>query len=368
MEAEMKSKIAHVALLLSFYIVPSFTLAEPAAVTVREAGVEMAGAGTYSTEQRIVTTAKKQRVDPQGKAKGSFWLRLMPIDRSISISRLDLGLMWGVDDKKKQYREESYAESVRNMEKIIADDKEFHPTSKINKVTVVSKKTGRKEKIGAFATEEHEFSIDMEIENLKSGLISHSKTVVIGWYTAHSQLPPEALALILKFERSEAGLLGYAHTDLGERSAARAGMMMGLDPKSLRQEFRKASASFKKPNGYPIRTSIAFYMPRSARDEKQPVEEKREEKRASLRSFSLGGLIAGAVAKKLEKPKDDKPTNQEPKPEVRATSELRSIEFKDVPSTQFEIPAGYLKTTSSSPAASAPNKSASAARSSAPGR
>ena len=261
----------------------------------------------------------RAKIVTSGKSK----VLIMSVDASgTEITRLDHDQAIRLNDKKKTYTIKSLAEERADLmkqqqdaAKSAAEEKEKDDVV-LTAVLDGARRTGEKQVINGFSTEQALIKITVFAENTKTkekGVAFH--------ITADMWFDPS---------QAEAGRVSQAFF------AARV-KALGIDPSAAGNPYAKwldnVNIEMARMSGYPIRTTITIEGVADTAATKQQT--------GDAPPTSIGGALGGMFGKKKSAPAPASPHGGP----VLFTSmtEVLTISMRAPAATEFEIPAGYVR-------------------------
>ncbi len=239
------------------------------------------------------------------------------------ITRLDQDQTIRLNDKKKTYTVQSLAEERAILEQQQQQVAQSAPEAKEKEDVRLyaevneARRTGEKQVINGFSTEQMLIKITVLAENTKT-----QEKAVTFHITADLWIDPS---------QAEAAKVSQAFY------TARA-KALGIDPVMANNPYAKwlenIAAEMKKISGYPIRTTITF-------EGVADTAAVKEQKKDDTPPTSIGGALGGMFGRKKSAPAPASP-NGGPVLFTMMT-EVLSISNKAPDASAFEIPAGYVK-------------------------
>ncbi len=279
------------------------------------------------------------------KFTGAFLSKLAGETDTITITRVDKGLTWTLDPKKKTYLE-TPIKPVKGApsERPLREEKPEKPTARITQSEFSVKKTGAAESINGFPCEEYLVAWLLEIEDLETKAKSRSTMNTNLWTTPETTAIKKVQSEEERFNRALAKLLG---SEISTEEARQMGMAaMAAMSKASQEEIQKGLLRVKnemaKIKGYPIRTVINWNFESEGRDGMAREDSASREKPTDL-SGGLGGLVSGLLGKSVQKRAEEKMSGGKGASFFSSTTEVKSLNADSVPPENFEIPTGYAK-------------------------
>jgi hypothetical protein len=279
------------------------------------------------------------------KFTGAFLSKLAGETDTVTVTRVDKGLTWALDPKKKTYSETA----IKPLKTPAADrpqreEKPEKPTARISRSEFSVTKTGAAETISGFPCEEYLVTWLLEVEDLETKARSRSTMTTNLWTTPETAVIQKVQAEEQRFNRALAKLLG---SELSSEEARQMGMAaMAAMSKASQEEIQKGLVRVKsemaKIKGYPIRTVIHWNF-ESEGKEGTAREDSASRDRPTDVSSGLGGLVSGLLGKAVQKKAEEKMSGEKGAPFFSSTIEVKSISADPVSGESFEVPPGYVK-------------------------
>ncbi len=265
-----------------------------------------------SDRAKTVTTGKIKVLIISKDASGS------------DITRLDQDQILKLNEKKRTYTVESLAdvrEALAKQQREMAKQADAQEKDDTRYYAVVdeAKRTGEKQVINGFSTEQALIKITVFAENTKTKEKSVAFHITADMWFDPSQV--EAARVSQAFAMAQVKALG-------------------IDPTMATNPYAKwltnVSAEMGRIGGYPIRNTITFEGP-----PKPAGADKPDEQQADKPPTSIGGALSGMFGKKKSEPAKASPNGGM----VLFTSsiEVLSISSKAPAASEFEVPAGYTR-------------------------
>ncbi len=271
-----------------------------------------------------------------------------------TITRIDKGVVWTLDTKKKTYVESPLAgfdpdelEGGQDMSTGEELDDGEQPRVKMTRSEFQVQKTGAKQNINGFACEEYLMTWLVELQDLdtKEKTTNTMKTSL--WTTPETSVIKKLQADQKAFSKAYMKKLGI---DISPDEMQRFGMgafamASGASDEELAKGFEKFKKEMTKVKGYPIRTMVDWSTEGGG-----PAAPEAGEKPEDSGGFSiptskddllggLGSMVSKAVSKKVTN--STKPDADEPF--FSSTTEVKAISTDTVSAGVFDIPSGYKR-------------------------
>jgi hypothetical protein len=308
----------------------------------KTSGVKGMGEAEGTSSQRY--QGEKKWESQTTRFTGAILSRMVGESANVTITRVDRGVAWILDTKKKTYQENPLVvPKSKSEDRGPREGKESKPTTRISRSEFTVKKTGNSETINGFPCEEYLITWLLEIEDLETKSKSRSTMLTNLWTTPETPVIRKVREEESLFNKALAKKMGM---DLSPEEAKKLGMtaMAGL-MKGSSEEMQKGMIRVKnemaKIQGYPIRTVINWNL---EGDKGAPGAQEERPAKAD-RGEGIGGLLGGLMGKLTAKKGEDKGAGQDGgnAPFFSTTVEIKSLAVDSIPGEQFEIPSGYVK-------------------------
>ena len=322
--------------------------------TIQNGGIK--GFLANQTDRSVSVMDQISRIDDQIKFTGSILGRVGKKQSISDIVRLDRGLEWSMDNRRKTYREcplggcktASFGfEGLQNDDGF--EDEEFDETCQIT-VTENSLKmspTGESRIVHGYQSTEHllEWTIRRKDDQGKN---FHSEISVANWMTPITGDIAEAVSMHAAFDRNYRNSLAnrYPDTMYGVIPPEVLEIFFGAFTAGMSDaEIRKLLNKFKGlnlPEGYSVSNKFTW----DAKNETCAApQEPKEEDNDVLDTGSLSGLLKSVgkqvVKQEVEKKKAEKEREIALRPILSILTDVTSIEIRDVRESQLTVPAKY---------------------------
>lgn len=307
----------------------------------KSGGIKGMGATEGTTVRRY--QSGKMWESTSSKFTGAILSRIAGGTEEVMITRLDKGIIWQLDPKKKTFSEQP----IRPFDpKEIQKDKEEKPRVRITKSEFSVKKTGGQETINGFPCEEYLVTWVLEVEDLETKERSKSTMMTNLWTTPETATIRKAQAEEQAFHKAYAQKLGIA---LSPEEGKQLGMaavegLLGASREEMEKGWGKVKSEMAKVKGFPIRTVVNWSMEGDP-SKAAPRAEGQTQETASSPTAEVGKLLSGFMSKITQKKGEEKPSAGREKETAffSSTTEVKSINVDSIPAAVFEIPAGYEK-------------------------
>jgi hypothetical protein len=310
---------------------------------IRSGGIKGMGATEGVMTHRI--QGEKKWDSSNLKFTGAILSKLAGETETVTITRVDKGLTWALDTKKKSYSETPIKPlKLPAAEKPQREEKPGKPTTRITKSEFSVKKTGATETINGFPCEEYLVTWLLEMEDLETKALSRSTMMTNLWTTPETAVMRKVQAEEQRFNRALAKLLGSEISTEDARQMGMAAMaaMSRASQEEIQQGLVRVKSEMAKIQGYPIRTVINWNFEGQGREGAAREDSAPRDKPTEL-SGGLGGLVSGLLGKTVQKKTEEKMSGEKGAPIFSSTMEVKSLSADSVSEESFEIPAGYVK-------------------------
>jgi hypothetical protein len=260
-----------------------------------------------------------------------------------TITRLDKGVVWTLDPKKKVYREEPIVPFNKDdMKKTDSKDK---PKVRVTRSEFSVKKTGAKETINSFPCDEYVMTWLIEFENIETKAKTTNTMTTNMWTTPETASIKKLQAEEMAFSKAYMKKLGL---ELSQQEMKQFGMdmftaMSGASKEEMEKQFKSLKKEMAKLKGYPIRTVVGWSVEgdKAAQAQAEAAKKKEQPQSSSPSINPFGGLsgligsVAGSAAESA-KPEENPPF-------FSSTIEVKSIKTDALPAGTFDIPEGFTK-------------------------
>lgn len=316
----------------------------------KTSGVGGMGATEATSVKRI--QGEKKSETSQMRFTGAILSRLAPGGETVTITRVDKGVVWTLDPKTKTYKESPLvpprskeAKTEKSTEKTKhgkqADEK---PKARITKSEFTVKKTGVSETINGFPCEEYMVTWLMEVEDIETKARSRSTMTTNLWTTPETAVIQKAKAEERRFALAHARKIA---SEISDEEARQMGMaafasMSGAPDADVRKGLARVKDEMAKVKGYPIRTSISWTF---EGDEAKGASAEKAQAPAEPGLDLSGGVsgLLGGLAGRMAQKKVEERTSPKGGPIFSSTVEVKAINADGLPPAAFDVPAGYVK-------------------------
>lgn len=308
------------------------------------------GMGGFEGTTVSTFSGLKERSESTIKFTGTFLgavQRMAGGGPSVTITRVDRGLIWTLNPEKKSYTEQPI--TARRPE----PGAQQRPRQDQEKSDVVITKsefkverTGAKRTINGFPCEEYIATWLIETLNQKTQERGRSLMKSNLWTT------PETADITRVREEQQAYHQAYlkkAGFEISPEEARRLGLNMfasfsGASEKEIERGLAKVAAEWKKVHGYPIVTHVEWTLEGQEGKSSAASRPRQEESGGSGGLGSgLGGFLGALRGGSGQGQSSSSPGGGEVGPLITMTTEVKSIKVAPAPSSQFEVPSDFVK-------------------------
>jgi hypothetical protein len=263
--------------------------------TFKTGGFKGMGASEGTTVRRY--QGEKMWESMSSKFTGAVLSRIAGGSETVSITRVDKGVSWQLDPKKKAYAEHPIKPLDRKEFQEGKRDPGKKPKIRITKSEFTVKKTGATETIHGFPCEEYRVTWYMEMEDLETQEKSKSTMVNDQWTTPETATIRRARADETAFQKAYAQKLGihFSPDEAKQAGMSAAASLTGASPEEIEKGWAQVKKEMAKIKGYPIRTTVTWKFEgasaRKAGQEEGPSET------GSGPTAEVGKLIGGLLGK-----------------------------------------------------------------------
>jgi hypothetical protein len=299
------------------------------------------GNGAYEGTSITKFKGDKKSDTSSIKFTGAILSWVAPETDKVNITRLDKGVEWSIDPKKKTYTEIALTTfKPEDTEKLSREEKSEKSKVRITKSEFTVKKTGKSEKINGFSCAEYLVSWLLEMENTETKEKTSNVMETSLWTTPETSAIKKLQAEEMVFTKAYMKKIGLK---MKPEEMKQFGMSMLAMSGASEKELEKGFANFKKEmakvKGYSIRTVVVWKVEgdKPAAAQKEDASENSE---PTDISNGIGGLLSGIIGERMKSGlKADANA-----PFFSSTVEVKSISASSLPADTFDIPAGYTLT------------------------
>lgn len=318
--------------------------------SVKNGGVK----GQFASEgaRTVMTVENMRRADDAFKFSGSIMSRLSKGNSDSSIVRLDRGLIYQLNNKRKTYQEcpvtgcgsfvENLTQGQSYEEEAVAEECQLVALE--NDLTLV--KTGNQRDISGFPTEEYLLTWSMVMQD-PDGKKMRSEITSRTWTTPVTGDVAQAVQMSDTFDRA---YLKATQRDYPEnlRRVMPADALQIMETQLLNSmddvdnALLQKLAAMPEVQGYPISHAIEWQASDGTCATPAEPEEERED---TLDTGSVRGLLSSigkqVVKQEIEKKKEEKLRELALLPMFTYTETVDSITIEDLRSSKLDVPAGF---------------------------
>ena len=311
---------------------------------------QFASAGTRTTS----TVVDRRREDDAFKFSGSIMSRIAKGGDASRIARLDRGLIYRLDNKRKTYQE-CPLEGCPTFLEGLTEGRTYEEDSEVDEETcqlalvendVSLERTGNKRTISGYASEEYLMSWSLVLED-DAGEQMRSELRANTWTTPVVGDVAEAVAMADSFEAARRQALGQKYPENFLKSLppeAREVIVtyllssMGIAQNNFLNKLGKLSTI----QGFPVSHAVEWQA--TSGTCASPAEPQRDESN-DLDTSSIGGFLSSigkrVVDQEVDKKKAEKLREIGLEPVFSYVDTVESIALEELRSSRFDVPANY---------------------------
>ncbi len=268
-----------------------------------------------------------------------------------TITRIDKGVIWALDTKKKTYVESPLAgfdpdelEGGQDMGEGEEIDDEEKPLVKVTRSEFKVEKTGAKQTINGFACEEYLMTWLVELKDLETKEKTVNTMNTNLWTTPETPAIKKLQAEQKAFSQAYMKKLGInvSPDEMQQFGMGAFAMASGASDEELAKGFEKFKKEMAKVKGYAIRTVVNWSVEGDRPAATEPEEEPGGISIPTGKDDLLGGL-GSMVSKAVSKKVSDSTSPDANEPFFSSTTEVKSISTGALPAGTFDIPSGYKR-------------------------
>lgn len=335
------------AIILIFALVPFLAFAQAWGDSSIESAVKTGGFKGMGASEGIAV--KRVHGDKMWEASsmkftGAILSKVAGGGETVTITRLDKGVIWALDTKNQTYTERA----IEPFKKSEGSKPEREKAKmRVTKSEFTVKKTGASETINGFPCEEYLLTWLLEMEDLETKAQTRSTMNNHLWTTPETAAIRKASAEEREFYTAYTRKLGLSVSPSESKQMGTEALaaMSGVPSEEVEKGLIRAKEEMSKIKGYPIRSAVTWAV--EGDKTSAGKEEATSSESASEPPKSIGGLLGGLAGKITQKVVKDKVSSatggKEGAPFFSSMHEVKSIQTDSVPAEVFEIPAGYTK-------------------------
>ena len=295
------------------------------------------GMGAFESNTKTCLIADAQRTETDLKFTGKFLKYMSPKGTEVSIVRLDKGLIWNVNNAKKTYREQTFAEIKEMMtqgreyqtQEMPEQDEDYESEYDWQRPVVKVENIKETKTINGFNCQHYLASVSTIGVHKETGIKDTMLFVSDLW---NAKDVSEKMALVNDFNIRYMKAMGI---DVPENQGL--AMITGM----YKEQMETLEDEVSKLKGYPIVNDMKMTMTKNAMPTKE--EEEPEEESVSLRDIqrNFGGLLGKKIMKDVVDKKAEKPQKTSVSELFHMTSEVLSINEGSIAGEMFEVKKGY---------------------------
>jgi len=293
------------------------------------------GMGAFESNTKTYLIDDAQRTETDLKFTGKILKYMSPKGTEVSIVRLDKGLIWNVNNAKKTYREQTFAEIKEMMtqggeyqtQEIPEQDEDYESEYDWQKPVVKVENLKETKTINGFNCQHYLASVTTVGVHKETGIKDTMLFVSDIW---NAKDISEKMALVNDFNIKYMKAMGI---DVPENQGL--AMIAGM----YKEQMETLEDEASKLKGYPIVNDMKLTMTKNAIPTK---EEETEDESVSLRDIQrdFGGLLGKKLLKKSTKKKKEEKKSTTTQL-FHMKTEVKNINSNGIADGMFEIKKGY---------------------------
>jgi hypothetical protein len=305
------------------------------------------GMGAFESTTKTYLEGDAQRTDAKLKFTGAFMKMLSPKGKVTNIIRLDRGLIWNFNDKKRKYTEQTFDEIRDSFEQLEESeytqgmptgtaDEDYEEEYKWSKPIVKVKNLKETKTINGFSCQHYLASVTTVGTHIETGIKDTMLFVSDLW---NAKNVSKKMDLVNDFNTRYMKAIGF---DIPENQGL--AMIAGM----YKEHMQTLGDEVSKLKGYPIINDMKLTMTKNlASVEQEEAEEEPEEESISMRDIqrNFGGLLGKKLMKDVLDKKAEEKTEEPQKATVselfHMKSETLSISEGSISADMFEVKKGY---------------------------
>lgn len=324
--------------------------------TIQNGGLK--GFLANQTDRSVSVMDQVSRIDNEIKFTGSVLGRFGGKQNRSDIVRLDRGVEWSLDNRRKDYREcplggcqtTSFGfEGLQNDEGFEGNEDDFDESCQVSitENTVKMAPTGETRVVNGYQSSEHlmEWTVRGKDDQGKTFL---SEVAVTNWMTPITGEIAEVVNIHAAFDRKYRNTLAEQYPESLHGVIPQESLEVffraftaGMDDEEIQNLLSKFDG-LQVPEGYSVSNKLTW----EAKNEtcaapKEPEEEEED----SLNTGSLAGLLKSVgekvVKQEIDKKKAEKAREIELRPILTVLTDIKSIEITEIRESKLSVPASY---------------------------
>ena len=295
------------------------------------------GQGAFESQTKTMIQGEHQRTETELKFTGSIMKHFSPKGTQIDIIDLEDKVIRTFDDRKKEYREQSFAEIRENFKDRVeqvqwpsmsaetesSDDSEYEWQEPVTKVMTI----GGNETVNGFTTDHHLITVTTIGTHKATGKLDTLFFSIDLWNSPENEKEAER---VNQFNQRLADELGFARS-----SQMWMARLAGMYEKQVK-EFQNELKDIK---GLPVKTDMIFTMTHHATAPEKMEEEPAEEEQDSGIPSGFGSLFGKKVKEMVAPKKEEKADTK--KVIFQVTTEVTNLGTDPIDDTLFSVPQDY---------------------------
>ncbi len=309
------------------------------------------GSGAYEGTTITRLQGDKQIETSSIKFTGPVLSWVAGTSETTIITRIDKGVIWTLDTKKKAYVEEPLAgfdiKDLDGGQDMGADDEadeEDKPQAKVTRSEFQVKKTGAKQSINGFACEKYLMTWLIELQDLETKEKTSNTMKTNLWTTPETPAIKKLQSEQKAFSQAYMKKLGIKVSphEMQQFGMGAFAMASRASDEELAKGFEKFRKEMTKVKGFPIRTVVNWSVAGDRPAAPEPQEKPGGISIPTGKDDLLGGL-GGMVSKAVSQKASDSARPNTDAPFFSSTTEVKTISIDALPAGTFDIPSGYKR-------------------------
>lgn len=292
------------------------------------------GMGAFESKTKTYVVGEAQRTETDLKFTGKVLKYMSPKGTEVSIVRLDKELIWNIDNAKKTYREQTFAEIKEMMsqgseyqtQEMPEQDEDYESEYDWQKPVVKVENLNETKTINGFNCQHYLASVTTVGVHKETGVKDTMLFVSDLWNSKDAE---GKMALANDFNMRYMKALGI---DVPDNQGL--AMITGM----YKEQMETLEIEASKLKGYPIINDMKLTMTKNA----VPKQEEAGEEKVSLRDIqrNFGGLVGKKILKDAAKNKKEE-SNSTTVQLFHMNTEVKDINSNGIAGEMFEVKKGY---------------------------
>lgn len=301
------------------------------------------GMGAFESTTKTFLRTDAQRTDTKLKFTGLVMKMFSPKGTVTNIIRLDKGLIWDFNDKKKKYTEQTFDEIRKSFEELgqagsdqqmtggALPEEDYEAEYKWSKPRIKVQKLKETKTVNGFSCQHYLVSVTTVGTHIETDIKDTMLFVSDLW---NAKGVSKKMGLVYDFNKRYMKAIGFNFPE-NQGLAMIAGM--------YKDQMQMIEGEVSKLKGYPIVNDMKLTMTKNLLSVEQEEEEEPEEESLSMRDIqrNFGGLLGKKIMKDVFDKKAEEPQKTSVSELFHMKSEVLSIDEGSISANKFEIPKGY---------------------------